>query len=336
MLPCEVRLRAAEAADAECLSALARQVFLDTYATSGIRLALAREAEAHFSVEAMRQRLADASRHTTLAEWQGHLIAFAEIAPGAGHPMLASPDAAELSRLYVQSPFLRRGLGRLLLQHAEAAALAQAASTLWLTAWAGNERALAFYTSQGYEELGSTEYAFEGEAFENRLFAKTLRPARMPPVTMSPAVSAFWDGFEASRGGNQRARLYEVFHFADSEAAADALAELVLNGTKRATAGLVWSFESAGQGLLQAGDLSIVTNWAGAPVCVVETIAVDVVPFEDVSAEFAAVEGEGDGSLAYWREAHWAYFGRECARIGKQPGVRMPVACERFEVIHRA
>ena len=47
---------------------------------------------------------------------------------------------------------------------------------LWLTAWVGNTRALAFYASQGYEELGSTDYRFQGESFENRLFARRLEP----------------------------------------------------------------------------------------------------------------------------------------------------------------
>jgi len=129
--------------------------------------------------------------------------------------------------------------------------------------------------------------------------------------------------------------LYEVFHFADSEALADGLAELVLRGRKRATAGLVWSFEAAGRPLLKPGDLSVVTNWSGEPRCIVETTAVEVVAFQDVSPEFASVEGEGDGSLEHWREGHWAYFGRECVRIGKEPSPHMLVACERFEVIYR-
>ena len=51
---------------------------------------------------------------------------------------------------------------------------AEGSATLWLTAWLGNARALAFYRSQGYRELGSTIYAFEGERYENRLFAKSL------------------------------------------------------------------------------------------------------------------------------------------------------------------
>jgi ribosomal protein S18 acetylase RimI-like enzyme len=63
---------------------------------------------------------------------------------------------------------------------AEALAAREGASTLWLTAWVGNQRALAFYASQGYEQLGSTDHTFEGEVFENRLFAKALGPDVRP------------------------------------------------------------------------------------------------------------------------------------------------------------
>ena len=74
----------------------------------------------------------------------------------------------------MQPPFQRRGVGRLLLSRAEALARAGGSATLWLTAWLGNARALAFYRSQGYRELGSTIYAFEAEQYENRVFAKSL------------------------------------------------------------------------------------------------------------------------------------------------------------------
>jgi GNAT superfamily N-acetyltransferase len=171
----EVRVRLAGTADAPCLSALATQVFLETYATSGIRLALAREAEAQFSRSAFIERLSEPRTRIALGERSGHLIAFAEVVLGARHARLPPGPASELARLYVQSPFLRQGVGRELLARAEALASAEGASTLWLTAWVGNRPALAFYASQGYDELGSTEYAFEGEVFENRLFAKVLR-----------------------------------------------------------------------------------------------------------------------------------------------------------------
>ena len=53
---------------------------------------------------------------------------------------------------------------------------------------------------------------------------------------MHPPIAEFWRAFVASTVGVDESRFYEAFYFADSEALADSLAELVLSGTKRATA----------------------------------------------------------------------------------------------------
>jgi uncharacterized protein YhfF len=148
-------------------------------------------------------------------------------------------------------------------------------------------------------------------------------------------IASFWQAFVQSRAEDPTPRFFEAFHFDDNESSADELADLVMSGAKCATAGLVWVFERDAKPLPKASDLSVVTNWAGMPLCVIETRRVDIVPYEDVSEEFAATEGEGDGSLRYWRKAHWAYFGRECKRIGRTPELRMPVTCERFAVVYR-
>ena len=148
------------------------------------------------------------------------------------------------------------------------------------------------------------------------------------------AIRPFWAQYAAIAGEEVSARFYEDFHFDDNEPSANHLAALVLAGTKRATAGLAWSFEAAGKLSPKPGDLSVVTDWRGNPLCIIETTQVEVVPFEEVSAAFAATEGEGDKSLRYWRRAHWAYLGRECARIGRTPDQRMPVLCERFTVVY--
>ncbi len=170
----DILVREASQADALCLHALATQVFLDTYARQGVREAIAREAQHELSVAAFLEQLAAPSVRVLLAEREGHLVAFASVALGATHSLLAKGPAVELSRLYVQSPFIRQGVGSLLLRHVEALARVAGASTLWLTAWVGNTRALAFYASQGYEELGSTNHEVENERFENRLFARAL------------------------------------------------------------------------------------------------------------------------------------------------------------------
>ena len=56
----------------------------------------------------------------------------------------------------------------------------------------------------------------------------------------------FWDEYRATLADDVSVRFHEVFHFADSERVADELAQLVLAGTKRATASLAWMHEHEG------------------------------------------------------------------------------------------
>ncbi len=169
-------LRAADAADAPCVSALAAQVFLDTYATDGITRWFVRELDEHLSVTAIAALLARADTRVVLAERAGRLIGFAQCTRATTHGLLDTPaaQAVELDRLYVQRPFLATGVGSALLRRAEADATAAGAAVLWLTAWVGNARALRFYAARGYADRGATTYTFDGETFENRLFARRL------------------------------------------------------------------------------------------------------------------------------------------------------------------
>lgn len=146
-------------------------------------------------------------------------------------------------------------------------------------------------------------------------------------------VRPFWSAFLGETGRPDQTPLYDAFYFAEGQAVADELAGLVLRGEKVATAGLLWEYEAEGRRPPRPGDLSVVTTWDGTPRCVIETAEVRVLAFEDVDEAFAAAEGEGDRSLAYWREVHWAYFGRVCERLGRPPSRRMPIVCERFTVV---
>ena len=129
---------------------------------------------------------------------------------------------------------------------------------------------------------------------------------------------------------------YQVWHFGDSEGLARDLADLVLRGPKRATAGLLWDAELDATMMPVQGGYSLVTDHAGAPLLIIRTTRVEIRPYDKVDADFAAAEGEGDGSLKYWRDAHWAYFSRRCAALGRTPGNDMPVILERFALLYPA
>lgn len=154
----------------------------------------------------------------------------------------------------------------------------------------------------------------------------------MSNTELSDLVRRFLADFLLQTGRAENTPLYDVFRFDDNENDANELAALVLSGTKAATASLLCEYDDKKRAPAP-GDLSIVTGWAGSPVCVIETTAVAVTAFEDVDADFAAAEGEGDGSLRHWRAVHEAYFGRVCERLDREPSTRMEVVCERFRVI---
>ena len=122
--------------------------------------------------------------------------------------------------------------------------------------------------------------------------------------------------------------------FGDSAELSEELLSLIRGGRKRGGASLVWAHEADAEAIPSVGEIEIVVDHLNAASVVTRTTSVEVVPFNQVSARFAACEGEGDGTLAYWRKAHWAFFSRECQRIGREPTETMPVVCASFEVLN--
>jgi hypothetical protein len=63
-------------------------------------------------------------------------------------------------------------------------------------------------------------------------------------------------------------------------------------------------------------EYSVILNSKDEAVCIIQTTKVKVVPFDQVSADHAYKEGEGDKSLDYWRTVHKDFFTAELAAVG--------------------
>jgi len=177
-LATDVEFRPAEPGDRLCIGVLATQVFLDTYATDGLRPDLAREALNNYCPATFDARIRDSANHVLLAERAGHLVAFSECCSSPTPPMPVLCDGVQLTSLYVQRRWQRLGIGAALVAKAEARAEACGARVLWLTVWVGNSNARAFYAAQGYQDVGSATYAFEEHVYENRIYSKRLQTKR--------------------------------------------------------------------------------------------------------------------------------------------------------------
>lgn len=78
---------------------------------------------------------------------------------------------------------------------------------------------------------------------------------------------------------------------------------------------------------------SVVTDFEGHPACVIRTTNIRHLPFNEVDADFAFDEGEGDQTLDYWRDVHWTFFSREAGDHGFVFDENSIVCCERFELL---
>lgn len=124
---------------------------------------------------------------------------------------------------------------------------------------------------------------------------------------------------------------YEPWAYGD---APDLLAELTRTGVKTATssAGPLYALE--GEPLPEVGEYSVILDSRDEAVCVIRTAKMYTTSFDQVSAEHARREGEGDRTLDYWRRVHEEFFRAELAEAGLEFSHEMPVVCEEFEVVY--
>lgn len=179
----------------------------------------------------------------------------------------------------------------------------------------GNRRVMA--------ERGSHEEASSGVA---------------PLPARAERISRFWDTYLRSLPPLQRRdrTYYEAFAFGDSPEMADRLGALVLDGVKTATSELLWERQTEDGPLWGVGDEHVVLDGRGNPVCVIRTTELRVVPFDRVDERFAWDYGEGDRTLAWWRENVGAYYEERCRSLSRTASEDMPLICERFEVVYPA
>ncbi|MFN3131964.1 N-acetyltransferase family protein [Roseibium sp.] len=171
-------IRLATAADLAALSALSIEVWLDTYAPSGITRPFADHVLSAYSVEALAQELESPDRIFLVCEHSGFLLAYAKLSLSPEIPPGAT-GTAELETLYVRHHHKRQGIGAALFHRSMETLSAHGHERVFLTVFAHNQSALKFYDALGLEREGRFIFHFEDQSAPNIIFgAETSRFSR--------------------------------------------------------------------------------------------------------------------------------------------------------------
>lgn len=126
---------------------------------------------------------------------------------------------------------------------------------------------------------------------------------------------------------------YVVAAFGDGAEMATELAELVVAGIKRATAGLVRQFGPDGEPLPVVGGFVVLLDGTGRPRAIWRTTEVRIGPLNSVDERFAWDEGESERTRDWWLSAHRRFFGRRATAQGFQMHDEIETMFERFEIV---
>lgn len=153
------------------------------------------------------------------------------------------------------------------------------------------------------------------------------------PAKPHESVTKMWENFISENQEYKNDPLPEHWHFCDNEKDAKECAQLTKDGIKQATSTSLWWFETYDEELPEVGNLHIVTDWYGIAKAIIQTTKVDQIPFNEITEEYAAIEGEGDKSLEHWKKVHWEYYTREMAETDESPKEDMLIVCEQFKTV---
>ena len=152
-----------------------------------------------------------------------------------------------------------------------------------------------------------------------------------PQAGRAQDIEPFWLAYQ--KACSVKVEGFAAAALGDTRALADAHAELIVSGVKRAHASLLREFEKDGEPLPRIGDHLVVLDGAGLPCAIVRNTHVELRHFNEIDDGFAFEAGEGDLSLRWWLTAHRQEFAEQAEREGFEVDERVELVLEQFEVV---
>ena len=111
-----------------------------------------------FSEEACLKELLDDDNIFYAVFYNHQPAGYSKIVFNCSHPAVPLQPVTKMERLYLLKEFYHLKLGQRLMQKAIDLSKAQGELGMWLNVWKGNERAIRFYSKQGFETIGESEF----------------------------------------------------------------------------------------------------------------------------------------------------------------------------------
>lgn len=168
-----LKYRLAEHSDIRQLSALLRQVYIDTYGIEGVSAEFANFIHSEFQEIKLKQEIDSEDHDIWITTYRSNLVGAAKIPYSEPCP-INDFSAPEINKLYVLKSFFGKNIGQELMQRAEKRLKDKGEKKTWLWVLNSNQRAIDFYHKQGYEDIGTAYFQMETNRYKNIVMLKNL------------------------------------------------------------------------------------------------------------------------------------------------------------------
>ncbi len=172
----QTTIRQATLLDAEVLTDLSYATFWDAFSDHPKNAPddLADYMGKAFNIGQIASELADENSLFFIAELDGKPAGYAKVIRGTTEDGITAKHPIELSRLYSHQEFLGKGVGRDLMTACLDYAKTHEHDVMWLGVWEYNPRAQAFYTKNGFREVGKHTFQLGSDPQTDLLMQRSI------------------------------------------------------------------------------------------------------------------------------------------------------------------
>jgi ribosomal protein S18 acetylase RimI-like enzyme len=136
--------------DIELLQKIGRQTFSETFSSSNSSENMQKYLEESFAKEKLILELQNVNSIFFFAQYKNEVVGYLKINFGANQTELKDDKAVEIERIYVLQAYQGNKIGQLLYEKAIQVANESKADYIWLGVWEENQKAIKFYTKNGF------------------------------------------------------------------------------------------------------------------------------------------------------------------------------------------
>ena len=170
----EVKIHQAGIDELEELQQISRTTFTETFSVHNSEENMRNYLRDNLSLEKLGEELNNPESSFYFAEMKDQVIGYLKLNVGAAQNECKENTGLEIERIYVLKEYHGLTIGQLLFEKAISIAKSTEMQYVWLGVWEKNERAIAFYTKNGFKVVDQHLFKLGDDVQTDYLMKRTL------------------------------------------------------------------------------------------------------------------------------------------------------------------